>query len=117
MITPLPVGHRTPRPAAGRVWGEGEALVPVGQHLANLRRKGALGKDPERAETRAAQLTAIAPDWNCPFGGCQIEGVTNVETCRNGGQPPGRDCLVNGKIRCVTSWRRYAPHALGHVPV
>ncbi|GCB49800.1 hypothetical protein [Streptomyces sp. NL15-2K] len=36
------------------------------QHLVRLRRKGGLGKDPLRAETRAAQLTAIAPDWNRP---------------------------------------------------
>jgi hypothetical protein len=38
--------------------------------MANLRRKGAkngLGKDPKRAEQRAAQLTAIDPDWNCPW--------------------------------------------------
>ncbi|MFE4874009.1 Helicase associated domain protein [Streptomyces sp. NPDC056682] len=40
---------------------------PVGQHLANLRRKGGLGKDPERAARRAAQLTAIDPDWDCPW--------------------------------------------------
>ena len=38
--------------------------------MANLRRKGAkngLGKDPQRAAARAAQLTAIDPDWNCPW--------------------------------------------------
>ncbi|MEE1808235.1 DEAD/DEAH box helicase [Streptomyces sp. BE133] len=63
-------GHLAPRQDA--VWGESEAegLVPIGQHLANLRRKGAkngLGKDPERAAARAAQLTAIDPDWNCPW--------------------------------------------------
>ncbi len=61
-------GHLAPRQDA--VWGEGEAMVPVGQHMANLRRKGAkngLGKDPERAAVRAAQLTAIDPDWNCPW--------------------------------------------------
>lgn len=61
-------GHLAPRQDA--VWGEGEAMVPVGQHMANLRRKGAkngLGKDPKRAEQRAAQLTAIDPDWNCPW--------------------------------------------------
>ncbi|CAL9677004.1 hypothetical protein SUDANB176_07873 (plasmid) [Streptomyces sp. enrichment culture] len=45
----------------------GEAMVPVGQHMANLRRKGGLGKDPKRVEQRAAQLTAIDPDWNCPW--------------------------------------------------
>ncbi|MFE9906525.1 hypothetical protein [Streptomyces achromogenes] len=38
--------------------------------MANLRRKGAknsLGKDPKRAEQRAAQLAAIDPDWDCPW--------------------------------------------------
>lgn len=59
------MGHLAPRQDA--VWGEGEAMVPVGQHMANLRRKGGLGKDPERAAVRAAQLTAIDEDWNCPW--------------------------------------------------
>ncbi|MET7326116.1 Helicase associated domain protein [Streptomyces sp. NPDC005549] len=60
-------GHLAPRQDA--VWGENEAegLVPVGQHMANLRRKGGLGKDPERAAERAQQLTAIDEDWNCPW--------------------------------------------------
>ncbi|MEV4873926.1 DEAD/DEAH box helicase [Streptomyces syringium] len=61
-------GHLAPRQDA--LWGEGEAMVPIGQHMANLRRKGAkngLGKDPERAAVRAAQLTEIDPDWNCPW--------------------------------------------------
>ncbi|MFH9969479.1 Helicase associated domain protein [Streptomyces mirabilis] len=58
-------GHLAPRQDA--VWGESEGLVPVGQHIANLRRKGGLGKDPERAAARATQLTAIDPDWNCPW--------------------------------------------------
>ncbi|WJV51893.1 DEAD/DEAH box helicase [Streptomyces flavofungini] len=61
-------GHLAPRQDA--VWGEDEAMVPIGQHMANLRRKGTkngLGKDPERAAVRAAQLTAIDPDWNCPW--------------------------------------------------
>lgn len=61
-------GHLAPRQDA--VWGEGEAMVPVGQHIANLRRKGAkngLGKDPERAAVRAAQLTEIDQDWDCPW--------------------------------------------------
>ncbi|RPK78004.1 DEAD/DEAH box helicase [Streptomyces sp. ADI98-10] len=58
-------GHLAPRQDA--VWGEGEAMVPIGQHLANLRRKGGLGKDPERAAERAAQLAAIDEDWNCPW--------------------------------------------------
>jgi hypothetical protein len=58
-------GHLAPRQDA--LWGESEAegLVPIGQHMANLRRKDGLGKDPERAAERAQQLTAIDPDWNC----------------------------------------------------
>ncbi|MFB8016900.1 helicase associated domain-containing protein, partial [Streptomyces rochei] len=58
-------GHLAPRQDA--VWGEGEAMVPIGQHMANLRRKGGLGKDPERAMERSAQLSAIDEDWNCPW--------------------------------------------------
>ncbi|MGC9443105.1 Helicase associated domain protein [Streptomyces sp. WG5] len=58
-------GHLAPRQDA--VWGEGEAMVPIGQHMANLRRKGGLGKNPERAAERAKQLAAIDPDWNCPW--------------------------------------------------
>ncbi|MFF1847148.1 Helicase associated domain protein [Streptomyces sp. NPDC058217] len=58
-------GHLAPRQDA--VWGEGEAMVPVGQHMANLRRKGGLGKDAERAVERAEQLAAIDRDWNCPW--------------------------------------------------
>ncbi|WP_077797062.1 DEAD/DEAH box helicase [Streptomyces sp. JHA26] len=61
------MGHLAPRQDA--VWGESEAedLVPIGQHVANLRRENGLGKDPERAEKRAQQLAAIDPDWNCPW--------------------------------------------------
>ncbi|MFE0420944.1 Helicase associated domain protein [Streptomyces sp. NPDC058953] len=58
-------GHLAPRQDA--VWGEGEATVPIGQHMANLRRKGGLGKNPQRAAERAAQLTEIDPDWNCSW--------------------------------------------------
>ncbi|MGW1281374.1 Helicase associated domain protein [Streptomyces tsukubensis] len=58
-------GHLAPRQDA--MWGEGEATVPIGQHMANLRRKNGLGKDPEKAATRAAQLTAVDPDWNCEW--------------------------------------------------
>lgn len=63
-------GHLAPRQDA--VWDNpaGNGPVPVGQHMANLRRKGqknGLGKDPKRAEQRAAQLTAIDPDWDCPW--------------------------------------------------
>ncbi|MER8062766.1 MULTISPECIES: helicase associated domain-containing protein, partial [unclassified Streptomyces] len=59
-------GHLAPRQDA--VWGEGEGdgeHLAIGQLLANLRRTDGLGKDPERAAARAAQLTAIDPDWNC----------------------------------------------------
>ncbi|WP_375897746.1 hypothetical protein [Streptomyces sp. NPDC056411] len=42
-------------------------MVPDGQHMANLRRTGGLGKNAERAEERAQQLTAIDPHWNCPW--------------------------------------------------
>ncbi|MFF5391818.1 Helicase associated domain protein [Streptomyces sp. NPDC013012] len=58
-------GHLAPRQDA--VWGEGETMVPVGQHMANLRRKGGLGKDPERTAVRAQQLAAVDEDWNCPW--------------------------------------------------
>ncbi|MFI6150969.1 Helicase associated domain protein [Streptomyces sp. NPDC051109] len=61
-------GHLAPRQDA--TWGEDDEMVPVGQHMANLRRKGAkngLGKDPDRAAERAAQLTAIDEDWDCPW--------------------------------------------------
>ncbi|MBY8882713.1 DEAD/DEAH box helicase [Actinacidiphila acidipaludis] len=58
-------GHLAPRQDA--VWGEGEAMVPIGQHMANLRRKDGLGKNPERATERAEQLAAIDPDWACPW--------------------------------------------------
>ncbi|WP_073819575.1 DEAD/DEAH box helicase [Streptomyces sp. CB02261] len=59
------MGHLAPRQDA--VWGEGEAMVPVGQHMANLRRKGGLGKDAERAAVRAQQLAAVDEDWDCPW--------------------------------------------------
>ncbi|MFC9033065.1 Helicase associated domain protein [Streptomyces arboris] len=60
-------GHLAPR--QDTVWGESEAegLMPIGRHLANLRRESGLSKDPERAAQRAQQLTAIDPDWNCPW--------------------------------------------------
>ncbi|MEU8718365.1 Helicase associated domain protein [Streptomyces sp. NPDC048663] len=58
-------GHLAPRQDA--LWAEGDAMVPIGQHVANLRRKGGLGKDAERAAERAQQLTAVDPDWDCPW--------------------------------------------------
>ncbi|WP_331740364.1 Helicase associated domain protein (plasmid) [Streptomyces cyaneofuscatus] len=38
--------------------------VAVGQWLANLRKPGGLGRDPERADERRRALEAIDPDWN-----------------------------------------------------
>lgn len=61
-------GHLAPRQDA--VWGEGETMVPIGQHMANLRRTGTkngLGRDPEQVDKRTKQLKAIDPDWNCPW--------------------------------------------------
>ncbi|MDX3458882.1 Helicase associated domain protein [Streptomyces sp. ME02-8801-2C] len=59
-------GHLAPRRDA--VWGGADdELAPVGEHMANLRRTHGLGKNPERAAVRAAQLAAIDIDWNCPW--------------------------------------------------
>lgn len=61
-------GHLAPRQDA--VWGEGKGdgeQLAIGQLLANLRRRGGLGKDPGRAARRAQQLVAIDADWNCPW--------------------------------------------------
>ncbi|MFF4551204.1 Helicase associated domain protein [Streptomyces sp. NPDC001435] len=64
-------GHLAPRQDA--LWegpdpdGPDGTSVPIGQLIANLRRPHGLGKNPERAQTRAAQLTAIDTDWNCPW--------------------------------------------------
>ncbi|MGW3683157.1 Helicase associated domain protein [Streptomyces prasinus] len=60
-------GHLAPRQDA--VWDDptGEKPVPIGQHMANLRRKGGLGKGPERVRVCAQQLAAIDPDWDCPW--------------------------------------------------
>lgn len=59
-------GHLASRQDA--VWDDpaGGQPVPIGQHMANLRREGGLGKNPERAAVRAQHMTAIDPDWNCP---------------------------------------------------
>ncbi|MEU8502071.1 Helicase associated domain protein [Streptomyces lavendulae] len=61
-------GHLAPRQDA--MWGEDDEMVPIGQHMANLRRTGAkngLGKNENTATTRAAQLAQIDNDWNCPW--------------------------------------------------
>ncbi|MFE1877522.1 Helicase associated domain protein [Streptomyces sp. NPDC059496] len=38
--------------------------IAIGQWLTNIRRPDGLGKDPARAQRRAAALAAIDPDWN-----------------------------------------------------
>ncbi|MFF7242203.1 Helicase associated domain protein [Streptomyces collinus] len=59
-------GHLAPRQDA--VWDDPDGQpVAIGQLIANLRRNSGLGKNPDRAEQRAEQLTAIDPDWNCPW--------------------------------------------------
>ncbi|MGW8634624.1 Helicase associated domain protein [Streptomyces sp. NPDC055793] len=59
-------GHLAPRRDA--LWGNADSeLAPVGEHMANLRRENGLGKNPDRAAARAAQLDRIDPDWNCPW--------------------------------------------------
>ncbi|EKX65607.1 Helicase associated domain protein [Streptomyces ipomoeae] len=59
-------GHLAPRRDA--IWGDANSeLIPVGEHMANLRRKDGLGKNPQRAAARAAQLAQIDPDWDCPW--------------------------------------------------
>ncbi|MGW3029177.1 Helicase associated domain protein [Streptomyces sp. NPDC001221] len=60
-------GHLAPRQDA--IWADPAdgGPVPIGQHIANLRRKDGLGKNPERATERAKQLAAIDEDWNCPW--------------------------------------------------
>ncbi|MFJ2307693.1 Helicase associated domain protein [Streptomyces sp. NPDC087787] len=60
-------GHLAPRQDAMWVENEAEGVVPIGQHMANLRRKGGLGKNPERVAVRTEQLAAIDEDWNCPW--------------------------------------------------
>lgn len=83
------MGHLTPRQDA--VWGEGEAMVPIGQHMANLRRKGTkngLGKNetprppgphnsPRSTRTGTARghwtgsgTTASSRTWSTPTVSC-----------------------------------------------
>lgn len=47
----------TPKPTPGQSAGRSPTSAE----------KNGLGKNPERAATRAAQLTALDPDWNCPW--------------------------------------------------
>ncbi|MFG2291705.1 Helicase associated domain protein [Streptomyces sp. NPDC048603] len=47
--------------------------IQIGQWLTNMRRPGGLGKDPVRAERRAAALAAIDPDWNPATLGWRVD--------------------------------------------
>ncbi|MFJ9822239.1 Helicase associated domain protein [Streptomyces sp. NPDC101151] len=60
-------GHLAPR--QDTVWDNPDGRpAAIGQLIANLRRPHGLGKkDANTAATRAEQLTAIDPDWNCPW--------------------------------------------------
>ncbi|MFH9736863.1 helicase associated domain-containing protein [Streptomyces roseolus] len=64
-LLPRPRPPRPPRQDA--VWGDNDDPLAIGRLLANLRRPGAPGKEPERAATRAAQQTATEEDWNCSW--------------------------------------------------
>ncbi|SFD82323.1 DEAD/DEAH box helicase, partial [Streptomyces aidingensis] len=60
----------------------------VGQFLTNCRRPGGLGKDPQRAAQRAADLAAIDPEWNPGALGWTVEWqrmYVKVQTCLDGG--------------------------------
>ncbi|MEV7730475.1 Helicase associated domain protein [Streptomyces sp. NPDC087917] len=45
----------------------------IGQWLTNIRRPDGLGKDPDRARRRAAELAAIDPDWNPGENGWTVD--------------------------------------------
>ncbi|MDT0347731.1 DEAD/DEAH box helicase [Streptomyces litchfieldiae] len=57
---------------------------PVGMMLANLRRPGGLGKDPERAWKRGEQLAAIDPYWNPDWPIEWQRNFAGVQQCING---------------------------------
>jgi superfamily II DNA or RNA helicase len=60
----------------------------VGQFLANCRRDGGLGTNPERAEQRAADLAAIDPEWNPHALGWSVDWqrmYVKAQVCVDGG--------------------------------
>jgi hypothetical protein len=59
-------GHLAP-PHDARWPDEDGTEQPIGQYLVNLRRPSGLGKNPEAAEARVAQLAEIDKDWNCAW--------------------------------------------------
>lgn len=82
------------------VWGEAEREVAVGMLIANLRRPGGLGKNRQRAAARAAQLSEIDPDWNCPWPLDWQRGYTKARACLEGGATPAElqpGVLVDGE--------------------
>nr|WP_286199622.1 helicase associated domain-containing protein [Actinospica acidiphila] len=65
----LPTGHQAPRTPPRRRLGRERDRGPRAYRSATGESpaQGRPRQEPERAETRAAQLTAIDPDWNCPW--------------------------------------------------
>ncbi|MGK5533992.1 helicase associated domain-containing protein [Streptomyces sp. URMC 129] len=57
----------------------------VGMMLANLRRDGGPGKDPERARKRAEQPAAIDPYWNPAWPLEWQRNFASVQACVDGG--------------------------------
>ncbi|GAA3123668.1 hypothetical protein GCM10020254_83550 [Streptomyces goshikiensis] len=84
-------GHLAPRQDA--MWGEDDEMAPTGQHMANLRRKGAKngpGKNEGTATARAAQLAEIDKDWDCPWPlGWQRQYRVLADLVDADGQLPG----------------------------
>ncbi|BDM74849.1 hypothetical protein HEK616_83360 (plasmid) [Streptomyces nigrescens] len=113
-------GHLAPRQDA--VWGEGEALVPIGQHLANLRRKGGLARTRSgplcaRSSWRRSMRTGTVPDrwtgsattaswriWSTPTA--SSPGCSSMATTSGGGwhgsgrRAPGRSCGKSSSSDC-----------------
>jgi superfamily II DNA or RNA helicase len=84
-------GHHYDSLAAPKsaVWGEDEQEIAVGMLVANLRRPGGLGKNPERAATRAAQLADLDPDWDVPWSLDWQRGYVKTRACLEGGAGMG----------------------------
>ncbi|MET9324967.1 helicase associated domain-containing protein [Streptomyces sp. NPDC003038] len=65
--------------------------IAIGQWLTNIRRPGGLGKDPERAQRRAAALATIDPDWNPKTRGSTV-GWQRHYTYLRAGRGRRRSC-------------------------
>ncbi|MFJ6054841.1 helicase associated domain-containing protein [Streptomyces sp. NPDC092307] len=66
--------------------------IAIGQYLTNIRRPGGLGKDPDRAQRRAAALAAIDPDWNPGELGCRLSHTSTIG-------PPSWMCALSSRSR------------------